>query len=324
MSAERDDAVGTTDTVDPVDPVDAVCVGETMALLIPDPPVSGADAATFRRDIGGAESNVAIHLARAGHRVAWHGVLGADGFGEYIARRLTAEGVAVGGGTDPTRPTGLYLKELVPHGTQVRYYRASSAGSTLAEVDAPAIRRQRPRLVHTTGITAALSGSAHGLVAALLEPGDALRSFDVNYRRALHENTGGESLLTLARRADVVFCGLDEAQALWEVDTVDDVRSLIADPDVLVVKQGEHGATAFRGDRTWHHPAPEVAVVEPVGAGDAFAAGFLHGLLTGAPMPDCLAEASRLAGTVLGTVGDIPAPLAPGVTGSCHDRARAS
>ena len=311
MSAERDD------------PVDAACVGETMALLIPEPPVSGADAATFRRDIGGAESNVAIHLARAGHRVTWHGVLGDDGFGEYVARRLTAEGVAIGGRTNPARPTGLYLKELRSQGTQVRYYREGSAGSTLAEMDAPAILRQRPRLVHTTGITAALSESALGLVTALLAPGDALRSFDVNYRPALHENTGGEPLLTLARRADVVFCGLDEAQALWEVDTVDDVRSLIADPEVLVVKQGEHGATAFRRDQSWHNPAPEVAVVEPVGAGDAFAAGFLQGLLADEAIPGCLATASRLAGTVLGTVGDIPAPPAPGVTGSCHDRARA-
>ncbi|MPY97908.1 MAG: sugar kinase [Actinophytocola sp.] len=307
-----------------MDAVDVVCVGETMALLIPDPPVSGADAATFRRDIGGAESNVAIHLARAGHRVSWHGVLGDDGFGEYIAHRLAAEGVAVDSRTDPTRATGLYLKELRPQGTQVRYYRAGSAGSTLTETDAPAIWRHRPRLVHTTGITAALSDSASGLVTALLERQGMLRSFDVNYRRALHDHTSPSLLLSLAQRADVVFCGLDEAHALWAAETVGDVRSLLPRPDVLVVKQGAQGATAFRGDRSWHQPAPEVNVVEAVGAGDAFAAGFLHGVLTGAAIADCLAEASRLAGATLGTVGDIPAPLASDITHSCHDRARAT
>lgn len=289
--------------------VDVVSVGETMALLIPDPPLSGAAAASFRREIGGAESNVAIHMARARHRVAWHGVLGDDAFGEHIAARLAEEGVTVGGRTDPARPTGLYVKELQPAGTRVRYYRAGSAGSTLTEADADAIWQRYPRLVHTTGITAALSESSGRLVAELLAHEDvtALRSFDVNYRQALHQNTSGDLLLTLARQADVVFCGLDEAHTLWAADTVDDVRSLIPDPDVLVVKQGAQGATAFRGERSWYHPAPDVDVVEAVGAGDAFAAGFLHGLLAGAPVPACLAEASRLAGIVLRTLGDIPA-----------------
>jgi 2-dehydro-3-deoxygluconokinase len=312
------------------DSTEVVCVGETMALLIPDPPATAAAAATFRREIGGAESNVAIPLARSGHRVAWRGVLGDDGFGEYIAQRLAAEGVTVDARIDPARPTGLYLKELSRYGSRVRYYRTGSAGSALAEADIAAIHGRRPRLVHTTGITAAISASARELVTALLRPrrdDDPLRSFDINYREALHEHRHAEDLLALARGADIVFCGLDEAGSLWRAGTVDDVRSLLPQPEMVVVKQGAHGATAFRGNRSWHHPAPQVEVVEAIGAGDAFAAGFLHGLLTGAPVPACLAEASRLAGTVLETFGDIPAasiPTRSGITGPYRKQARAT
>lgn len=291
------------------DSTDAVCVGETMALLVPDPPESGGRAASFRRELGGAESNVAIHLARAGRAATWHGVLGTDGFGDYIAERLASEGVACTARRHPQYPTGLYLKELSPTGTQVRYYRQGSAGATLAPHDAEAIRRRHARVLHTTGITAALSESAHELVKLLLRQRAAgtLRTFDVNYRPALHDNASGDMLAELARQADVVFCGLDEAQALWNLSTAEQVRKLLPEPGIVIVKQGADGATAFAEGQSWFQPAPAVDVVEPVGAGDAFAAGVLHGLLDSAPIADCLAQGSRLAGQALQVDGDIPA-----------------
>lgn len=287
---------------------DAVCVGETMALLVPDPPVAGAAAETFRRELGGAESNVAIHLARAGRAAAWHGVLGTDGFGDHIAARLAAEGVHCGARRHPELPTGMYLKEFSPGGTRVRYYRRGSAGATLAASDADAVWRHTPRLVHTTGITSALSDSARELTELLLhskQPAPTV-SFDVNYRPALHGRDHAQLLRSLARQADVVFCGLDEAHALWSADSVDDVRELLPEPSLLVVKHGAHGAYACSRGQRWHQPAPEVDVVEPVGAGDAFAAGFLDGLLASATTEECLARGARLAGEVLQVDGDIP------------------
>ncbi|MDA0566270.1 sugar kinase [Streptomonospora sp. S1-112] len=289
--------------------LDAVCVGETMALLVPDP--AGVDGRrSFELEIGGAESNVAVHLARTGLRVAWYSALGDDDLGRHVHGRLAAEGVDCRVRTDPDRPTGLYLKEFDGTGrTRVRYYRKGSAASALDAADAARVRAESPRLVHTTGITPALSASCRALVDALFAdaaPG-TLRSFDVNYRPALHGPEEARVLRATARRADVVFCGLDEAEALWGAATLDDVRELLeGGPDLLVVKQGAEGATAFRDGKSWFAPAPEVEVVEPVGAGDAFAAGVLHGLLTGAEVPDALAEGARLAGTALGVRGDIP------------------
>ncbi|MFI6579148.1 sugar kinase [Nocardiopsis sp. NPDC050513] len=299
-------------------------MGETMALLVPHGPAPGDrspdPAPVFHAEIGGAESNVAVHLARAGRPVAWRSALGDDPFGQWIRDRLTASGVRCAARTDTARPTGLYMKEPLPQGTRVRYWRRGSAASALTRSDAAEVWRLRPRLVHTSGITAALSASAHGLVEELLDsaPDGTLRSFDVNYRPALHGGHNAASVLDLARRADVVFCGLDEARELWGVTGLAELRDLLRGaapydpaahgPGLLVIKQGAEGATAVRGERTWFQPAPRVEVVEPVGAGDAFAAGFLDRLLDGAPIPDCLAEGSRLAGVVLRLTGDVPPP----------------
>ncbi|WP_461002309.1 sugar kinase [Streptomonospora sediminis] len=312
---------------------EVVCAGETMALLVPDPgapapgtdTAPGADPPAFRLEVGGAESNVAVYLARAGHRVAWYSALGDDAFGRHVRLRLSAEGVHCAARTDPDRRTGLYFKEPAPSGgTQVRYYRTGSAASALGGRDAARIRSARPRIVHTTGITAVLSASCRELVDGLLDgaaPG-TLRSFDVNYRPALHGPAEAEQLLHTARRADIVFCGLDEAAALWGAADPDEARALLegggaqrpaADgrpdpngPALVVIKQGSDGATAFRGTERWYEPAPPVNVVEPTGAGDAFAAGVLQGLLTGADVQECLAEGARLAGSALGVPGDIP------------------
>ncbi|MBE2999970.1 sugar kinase [Nocardiopsis sp. HNM0947] len=287
---------------------DAVCVGETMALLVPDPPQPPEEAAAFRMLAGGAESNVAVHLARSGRRVVWHSALGDDGLGEQIRRTLTSEDVECRARVDHERPTGLYLKELGPDGTRVRYYRQGSAATALGPEDADEILGRVPALIHTTGITAALSDSTHALVTRLLTaelPG-TLRSFDVNHRPALHGPHHAEPLLEAARSADIVFCGLDEAEALWGSRNTEEVHALMPEPRLLIVKQGADGATAFSQGRTWNRPAPEVEVVEPVGAGDAFAAGALHKLLAGAPVDECLDEGTRLAGQALRVHDDIP------------------
>lgn len=305
QSPAETSAPATDSSTSPV--ADAVCVGETMALLIPD----GTDdtgAPHFRTDIGGTESNVAVHLARAGRPVVWRSALGDDAFGDFLRSRIAGEGVRCSVRTDPRRPTAVYFKEPNPTGTRVRYYRRDSAASALHPGDADDVWGFRPRLVHTTGITAAISDTAQALVAELLRgaPTGTLRSFDVNFRSALHDERNAGTILEFARQADVVFCGVDEAESLWGATSVDAVRELFPSPRVLVVKQGAEGATAISEGSSWFEPAPTVKVLEPVGAGDAFAAGFLDRLLADAPLPDCLAAGARLAGTVLGVAGDIP------------------
>ena len=112
-------------------------------------------------------------------------------------------------------------------------------------------------------------------------------AFDVNHRAALWApGAAASALLPLARRADLVFVGLDEAECLWHTATADDVRALLPEPTTLVVKDGDVGATEFRraagADHRTFVPAIPTEVVEAVGAGDAFAAGYLAALLQGA------------------------------------------
>lgn len=288
--------------------VDVACVGETMLLLVPDPPAGPADAQHFRRDIGGAESNVAIGLRRLGRTTTWHSALGEDAFGDYVHSRIAEEGVSCIVRREPDRVTGLYVKELREGATTVRYYRSSSAAAHLVPDDIQRITDLRPALVHTSGITPSLSVQNREMIELLwgTRPAGTTLSFDVNYRPALHDETAGTVLLELADRADLVFCGEDEAAALWGTGSPEEVRELISGPPLLVVKQGAKGATAFDAAGRHFHPAPTVDVVEPVGAGDAFAAGFLHEHLAGADAATALVAGTRLAGAALSVHGDLP------------------
>ncbi|WP_329074708.1 sugar kinase [Streptomyces niveus] len=265
-------------------PGPVVCIGETMAALAPDPVAPLDTAELLRLDIAGAESNVAMYLADHGVPARWVSALGDDPFGRRVRERIAASGVDVSGvRTDPARPTGLLVKNPGTDSTGVHYYRTGSAASALGPpaLDDPAVRDAA--LVHLTGITPALSASCRALVDRALRPERPYAvSFDVNHRPALWgDEPAAEILLPLAARADLVLVGLDEAQVLWgpALTSADAVRALLPQPRVLVVKDGARAATAYVGQGTYTVPAPKVRVVEPVGAGDAFAGGFLAGLL---------------------------------------------
>ncbi|WP_269084345.1 sugar kinase [Streptomyces sp. 150FB] len=277
MSAGRVDGLGDGPADGPV-----VCVGETMAALAPEPVASLDSADLLRLDVAGAESNVAMYLADHGVPARWVSALGDDPFGRRVRDRVAAFGVDVSGvRTDPARPTGLLIKDPGTEATRVHYYRRGSAASALGPdlLDDEAFRGAG--LVHLTGITPALSASCRALVeGALAAERPYAVSFDVNYRPGLWaEDSAGDVLLPLADRADTVFVGLDEAQALWGDDLTDAaaVRKLLPGPETLVVKDGSREATAFVGPSSYTVPALRVEVIEPVGAGDAFAAGFLAG-----------------------------------------------
>jgi 2-dehydro-3-deoxygluconokinase len=280
-----------------------------MALLTPLAPLPPGPLAAGTRmvlDAGGAESNVAICLAQAGRRVAWVSRLGADSLGRMVSGRVAGAGVDVSLVTiDPGAPTGLYLREP----GRVWYYRAGSAASRLTSDIWAADALRHARIVYLTGITPALSASCYELVAGALTErpiAGARYVFDVNHRPALWPpGRAARVLADLARRADIVFVGRDEAAALWGTSSPGDVRALLAEPEVLVVKDAGTGATSYGRRGRAHVAALEVEVVDPVGAGDAFAAGYLHGLLGGADEPERLARGHRFAACVLCVAGDI-------------------
>lgn len=293
---------------------DVLCVGETMAVVTPAHAQPLTKAQECLLGFGGAESNVAAHLAEFGYRVAWASRLGQDPFGDRIVEGLESRGVDVSLVIrDDASPTGVYFKDPdLGQGARTLYYRAGSAASGMSPWDFGAWPMEQTGWVHTSGINPALSDTCAALTKYLLVHAKTKGykvSFDVNYRPALWESDiAGPRLLTLANMATVVLVGLDEAETLWGCATAEDVAALLPGPTHLVVKDGALEAVEFIRDKTGEHtvriPAHKVDVVEPVGAGDAFAAGYLAGLLRGDKPEERLALGHSYAAWTLGTRGD--------------------
>ena len=291
-----------------VPPGGLLAIGETMAMVAPMAAEPVESAEEFRVDAGGAESNVAAHVAALGVDAAWCSRVGDDALGRRVVSRIAGRGVDVSRViVDAVHPTGLYVKDP---GNGVSYYRAGSAASHLDPADADALSWDGVAVLHVSGITAALTGTAPAFLSRVVERARAagvLVSVDVNHRAALWSAADAAGpLLELARRADLVFVGRDEAETLWGTETAADARALLHDVPQLVVKDGAVGATLFDGDESVFEPALLVDVVEPVGAGDAFAGGYLAAMLAGADPSERLRTGHTRAALTMGTTGDFP------------------
>lgn len=241
--------------------------------------------AGFSSSVGGAESNVAIGLARLGHRVGWSGVVGDDEQGELVLRTLAAEKVSILERVDQTRPTGLMLVEKrLGSSVRVSYYRSNSAGSTLSYADIEQYLAQGVRLLHVTGITPALSASAREATVKAVDKAKQLGitvSFDVNYRSRLwSQSEASEVLAPLAAQADILIASEDELPLIGSggQDAIAS-RALSLGTSIVVIKRGAAGVTVIDGETALDVPAHRVQVIDTVGAGDAFTAGFLSGIL---------------------------------------------
>ncbi|WP_338703752.1 sugar kinase [Streptomyces sp. Q6] len=276
-----------------------------------------ADVPSFDRGIGGAESNVACVLAAAGHRARWVSRVGADGFGDHLVEAIGAWGVDVSGvRRDPARPTGIYFRTAGDRATdahEVAYYRAGSAASAMSAENTDLDALRSGRVLHLSGITAALSADCLALLRTLMETAPVV-SFDVNHRPGLWADPAdARVLLDLARRtgrAGIVFVGEDEAEEAFGVTGGPDaIRAALPEPGLLVVKRGADGAVAYdaEGNR-YTEPAPRVDVVAAVGAGDAFAAGFLSATLRGLPVAARLRHGHLWAAAALTVPGDLATP----------------
>jgi 2-dehydro-3-deoxygluconokinase len=288
---------------------EVVCLGESMALFVPAQPGPVHEARDWTLSVGGAESNVASHLARAGFHARWISALGNDSLGRAVCDRIAGVGVDVTDvRTDPVRPTGLYVKEASADGSPVRYYRRGSAASGMGPELLGDVDVTNADLLHISGITAALSPSCLDLLWAVLALPIRV-SFDVNWRPALWTELDKGVLRDLADAADIVFVGDDEAEVVWGVTEPSEIRALLPNPAEIVVKHGARGATLVTADEEVFEPALKVDVVEPVGAGDAFAAGFLAADLQNESVQRRLRRGHLTAAGVLLTAEDLGEPL---------------
>lgn len=293
---------------------DVFTFGETMVALRGGPLRQGG---TMKVSVEGAESNVAIGLARLGHSVHWAGAVGEDEAGELVLRTLRNEGVGVSGASldDGGAPTGLMLAEPRPPALGRVRSRAGSAGSRLKACSVErAFTAARPKVLHLTGITPALSRSARSAATVALRLAaehSALVCLDVNFRAGLWDGEEAAAVLReWAPSVDVLIASDGELPLCLPpggpADPAGQARELTAlGVGEVVVKLGAAGATAYAEDGSAvHAPARAVDAVGAVGAGDAFVAGYLSGLLDGLTAAGRLDRAVTAGAFAVASPGD--------------------
>jgi 2-dehydro-3-deoxygluconokinase len=288
---------------------DVVALGETMMALAPPPGEALLQASALLVDHAGAESNTCVGLARLGFRAAWVSRLGADAAGERVLRALQAEGIDTRFvRRDPERPTGLMLKE--PR-AGVRYYRQGSAASALEPEDLAPVPVAAARAVLVTGVTALIGRGPHAAALALLGAARGLRVVDPNLRRGLWgSERRAELVRDLVAHCDLLLGGREELAEVVGADTGGDDRALARraaalGPMEVVVRGGERLA-AWTGADEWveiDDPRGRGAV-DPVGAGDAFNAGYLAVRLRGGSVAAALRAGASCGAAVVGRLGD--------------------
>lgn len=290
-----------------------VTLGEALVVIRPTDGSPVGAAGRFVLGVAGAESNVAVALARLGHRVSFAGRVGDDAAGARIVRTLRSEEVDVAAvRVDPGAPTGLLVRDVGGRrGTAVDYHRSGSAGSRLSPEDVDVDAITAARFLYVTGLTCGLSGSAAGAIVEAIRVARAAGTIiclDPNLRMKLQGPSAWERRLRpLLDSVDVVVGGGNELQIMTSTTSSDTAVSALRDHgvDTIVVRAGSGPTRAFRGDEVIEVPVDPVIPVDPVGAGDAFSGGLLSGLLDDQALDQSILRAHAVARRCVLTVGDI-------------------
>jgi 2-dehydro-3-deoxygluconokinase len=306
------------------DSLDVITFGEAMMLLVADQvgPLEGVQG--FHKRTAGAETNVAIGLARLGLKVGWASRLGDDSMARYLLASLRGEGIDCSHVTcDPLQRTGLMFKGRVDDGSDppVEYHRSGSAASRMDARDIDRAWLRSARHLHATGVFPALSPAT--LEAARKsfelmradEPGDChgrnrrTISFDPNLRPALWASAEQMRAVVndFAEHADWVLPGLEEGRFLTGASTPEAVARHYRERGaaLVVVKLGPDGAY-YDGDsgcgRIDGFPVPKV--VDTVGAGDGFAVGVISAMLEGLRVPEAVRRGAWIGARAVQVLGD--------------------
>lgn len=294
--------------------LDVFTLGETMVLFQPEQMLPMEYVHRFPKSIGGAESNVAIGLTRLGHSVGWFSKLGNDPFGRYILKNVRGEGVDVSSClfTDDAQ-TGLIFKEqLSAEDVNVYYYRQNSAASLMEAADLDEQYIAQAKILHITGITPALSETCYQTVMKAIEIAkkNAMTIvFDPNLRLKLWSAERAKNVFNeMATFADVILPGLDEGQFMTGKSKVEDVAdALMGDGDkTIIIKLGSKGAyLQTKDEKAYIEGFPVQQVIDPVGAGDGFAAGIISGILRQEALPSVVKRANAIGAMVVSVNGDV-------------------
>jgi 2-dehydro-3-deoxygluconokinase len=238
----------------------------------------------------GAEANVMSLLARLERKAHWVGALPQNPLGRLAGNALQTAGVDTSGIIwSVSGRMGTYYVEFgaPPRGIQVTYDRAHSCMTELKPDDVNWDALLNTRLLHLTGITPALSSSCREIVEEAIKQAKGRGvpvSFDINYRQKLwSEAEAGQTLLPMIQNAELLFCSANDATRIFNCKgtTQEIAQSMLelSHAKHIVITIGEQGAYLWNGKEWLHEPARPTQIIDRLGAGDALAAGVIHGWL---------------------------------------------
>ena len=296
--------------------LDVVTFGEAMMLLVADRPGPLDQVQSFHKRTAGAETNVAIGLARLGLKVGWASRLGTDSMARYLLATMQGEGIDCSHVVcEASQRTGFQFKGRVDDGSDppIEYHRKGSAASQMGVADVDVAWLRSARHLHATGVFPAISETS---LQAALKTMEVMRaagrtiSFDPNLRPTLWASPElmRSTLNEFAAHADWVLPGLEEGRFLTGADTPERVarhyRELGA--SLVVVKLGPDGAYFDSAEAGCGRVAgfPVEKVVDTVGAGDAFAVGVVSALLDGLDVPSAVQRGAWIGARAVQVLGD--------------------
>lgn len=294
--------------------LDLVTIGETMALFTPNRQGYLRYANEYSRSFVGSETNVSIGISRMGYRAGWISRVGKDEFGKAMIMALKGESIDLSFVTeDEEASTGLMFKEYLRRGkARVFYYRRHSAASKIGIEDIDKNYIRRAKYLFVSGITPALSVSCREAVfyaIKVAKESNVQVVFDPNLRRSLwDENDSRTTLIEIAKNADYILPGIQEGEFLFHTDNVNQIgrKFLEMGASVVVIKLGKDGALYLSKKENKYVPSYSVEeVIDPIGAGDAFAAGFISGLLDNLSLYDSVKRANAFGALATQVRGDI-------------------
>lgn len=296
--------------------LDLITVGETMVVFNPTQGASLLDSQMFLKQMGGSESNVAIGLARLGHKVGWFSRLSQDSLGCFIRNSIRANGVDISRVQfDQDHQTGLLIKEyLINDYVNVHYYRKNSAASVMDENILDREYFKNSKYLFITGITPLLSDSCKNMIFKaihLAKEENVKIIFDPNIRLKLsNDHESYKNVINeIICHVDYFLPGVSEANFLCGKTEPEKIAKhyLKGSPNLaIIIKLGENGCFYADNNLMMYQKGYKIEnMKDPVGAGDAFSAGFISGLLEGKGVEECLDKANLMGAIVMQTVGDV-------------------
>jgi sugar/nucleoside kinase (ribokinase family) len=285
-------------------------VGEALAVFLVDQDLPMSEATRFRRTVAGAETNVAAGVIKLGLPARLVTTVGQDALGDAVVGTLSNWKIDTRVERS-LKPTGVLIRTLAPGIPAVAVHlRDNSAATEIRVEQIDAAWSDEVSVVFVTGITAVRSASAKAAVERTVElarASGALVVADANLRLRLGDATAFTNALAGIRgKIDIAIGDLTELAILAGSPESAAVTTLLSlGCGIVITKLGADGAEATDGSHIFRTPTFATEIIDTVGAGDAFAAGFIAAHLREESLEECLRWGSVVAASVVATAGDI-------------------